>query len=438
MGIESIVNVQISLQTQGVTRAGFGIPLILGPNAGFSGIRTYSSLTGVAADFATSTDEYKMARAIFSQAPRPTQVKIRDISTPVVQVNTITPDVTVQEVFAYEVTINGELFSFTSDATPTAAEVVTGLIALINASSQPVTASGTTTLILTSDSAGLGFTVAVGARLANVPTTPNVGISTDILAAVQEDANWYALLTTNHDDVTIKDAAATIEALRKIYLVRDDSSDIKTAVTTDILSFLKNKTYLRTGILWSGTPNDMGDAAWEGRVLPLDPGSETWAFKTLAGVTVDSLTDSEQNFLDGKNGNYYIQVAGINITKNGKMAGGEYIDVVRFRDWLQARIEEDVFAILANSDKVPYTDGGIAIIESALRKVLREGQQVGGIIPDFVNDSNVLVPGFTVTVPSAADISDSDKASRTLRDVEFTAQLAGAIHAVEIFGVITL
>lgn len=182
----------------------------------------------------------------------------------------------------------------------------------------------------------------------------------------------------------------------------------------------------------------MSDAAWEGRVLPLDPGSETWAFKTLAGVTVDTLTDSEQNFLDGKNGNYYIQVAGINITKNGKMAGGEFIDVVRFRDWLQARIEEDVFAILANSDKVPYTDGGIAIIESALRKVLREGQQVGGIIPDFVNSSNVLVPGFTVTVPSAADISDSDKATRTLRDVEFTAQLAGAIHAVEIFGTITL
>ena len=58
----------------------------------------------------------------------------------------------------------------------------------------------------------------------------------------------------------------------------------------------------------------------------------------------------------------------VSITQNGKVAAGEWIDVIRFRDWLQEEITVNVFNALVNSDKVPYTDDGIAIIETQIRQ----------------------------------------------------------------------
>jgi len=72
----------------------------------------------------------------------------------------------------YTQTINGTVYTFTSDGTPTATEVVTGLKALINADGpQPVTATGTTTLILTGDVSGVDFTHSPSANMSTVDNT---------------------------------------------------------------------------------------------------------------------------------------------------------------------------------------------------------------------------------------------------------------------------
>lgn len=426
MGLDSIVNVSIVRGTKSISKAGFGTPLIMGPNGSFSGVRTYVSLAGVAADFLTSQEEYLAAAALFAQSPKPKQIKIKKTSTVVAQVTTLTPTVVNNAV--YTVTIDGVTYSYTADATATAAEIVTGLTALVDADSNcPADASGTTTLVLTAKSAGVGFTVEASVNLAIVLTTANVGIASDILNAVQEDNDWYCLITTSITDATIFEAAKTIEGLKKIYIVRQADSDIRTAVTTDIASKLKNKNYFRTALFYSNVVNDYADAAFAGALLTYDPGSETWVFKTLAGVTVDDWTDSEENYLKNKNVNYYVRVAGVAITLVGKTCGGEYIDVIRFADWLQARMQERVYSRLVNTAKIPYTDGGVAIIETDVRAQLEEGIRVGGLSPD---------PAYEVTVPKVADVSQVDRAARLLPGVSFVANLAGAIHAVEISGVV--
>ena len=73
----------------------------------------------------------------------------------------------------YTETIGGVPYAFTSDGTPTAAEVVTGLTTLINADSGcPATATGTTTLILTDKSdPGDTFTYSGSANLTQADTT---------------------------------------------------------------------------------------------------------------------------------------------------------------------------------------------------------------------------------------------------------------------------
>ena len=119
------------------------------------------------------------------------------------------------------------------------------------------------------------------------------------------------------------------------------------------------------------------------------------------------------------------------------MAAGEWIDVIRFRDWLAEEIKVNVMNLLVNHDKVPYTDAGIASIEGQVRAALTLGQQRGGIAPTEYTADGQTNLGFTVSVPLSSSISANQKASRILNDVKFTARLAGAIHVVNITGSLT-
>lgn len=95
------------------------------------------------------------------------------VSDAVAQVTTYTP--TAGTAATYQVSINEKTFQYLGDGSDTAAEIVTALIALINADSDlPVTASGTSTLILTADVAGVPFTTSATANMSAAATTANV------------------------------------------------------------------------------------------------------------------------------------------------------------------------------------------------------------------------------------------------------------------------
>lgn len=91
----------------------------------------------------------------------------------VAQVTTYTPSAGTAA--SYQVSINDKTFEYLGDGSDTAAEVVTALTALINADADlPVTASGSSTLILTADVAGVPFTTASTANMSAAATTANV------------------------------------------------------------------------------------------------------------------------------------------------------------------------------------------------------------------------------------------------------------------------
>jgi hypothetical protein len=423
--LDRIVSVSITRSGVNLTQQGFGTPLILAASPAEAGVVGYGDLDEmVDAGYATSHIAYKLAERIWQQDPRLPEIKVAQLTAEVAQVDTLTP--TVANNFEYTVTINGVEFSFTSDADATAAEIVAGLIAAINAGTEPVTASGSTTLILTADDTGVGFTVDEGPNMAIAHTTPNNGAAEDIAAARDIDDDWYFLLLGSVSDSHVKSAAAYIETINKLFLFRNADSDVKTSATDDLASELKALNYDRTAFCYSDDLTNYLDAAMVGKCGPLDPGSETWANKNLVGATADSFTSAELDYLDDKNVNFYITIAGLSVTQNGKCVSGEYIDVIRFIDWLQARIQEGVFSDIASAKKIPYTDAGIAVVEARLRAVLQSGVRAGGLV------------SYEVTVPAAADISDQDKADRNLTGVSFTGQLAGAVHKTTITGTVTL
>lgn len=442
MALSDIVTITISTASAIIERAGFGVPMILAADCpgGFTErVRFYTSLAGVVADFATTTATYKMAAKVFGQDPKPPRIAVGRLANKPTQSWTITP--TVSDSTIYAMTIDGVEYSITSDSSASATEICDALRTAISASG--VTEGGTTTLTLTASAAGATHQVWVKdpSRLSLIQDTPDVsgGIATELAAIALEDSTWYAILCPFNSKVIVKAIAAWAESNHKLYLAQTQDSDVVTSsLATDVSAGttngsvaygLKASAYYRTALLYSADNWNFADGAWAGKVLPLDPGSETWMYKTLAGVTASTLTATQRTNVLAKYANCYETIAGVNITETGKVSGNEYIDVIRFRDWLEARLGEEIFAALARSKKVPFTNDGIAMIEGIIRAQLKAGVEVGGLAAD---------PAPKVTSPKASEVSAGDKASRTLTGVKFDAVLAGAIHATTISGTISV
>lgn len=432
--LDKHVDVQITKETATVSRTGFGTPAVLTYHTNFGdAFRLYGGLDEMATDgFATTDMAYKLAAAIFAQSPRPNNVVVGRRGTPVIRDVKITPRAAVNE-FAYSLTIDGETFTYTSDATATIPEITLGLVALINAGTANVLATDNTTDLDIEKAATPG-----GVATAGVPflieydpqifelkdNTPTALIATDLLLLENATTDWYGLCTDLYDETNIGVVASTLESFPtpKIYAAESQDYDIIETGSADIASVIKAASYDRTFLTYSPDVDPSKAAAWLGGELPLTPGASTWKFSTLNSATTDALSTGQVNFADGKNCNTYTEVGGNGMMAEGVMASGEFIDVTIFIDWLTARIKEDVFAAMlavSQTSKVPFTDAGIQSILGVVEGVLRVGVANNGIN----GDEDLIVTG-----PRASEVTAADKNSRTLRGVEFIATLAGAIH----------
>ena len=173
------------------------------------------------------------------------------------------------------------------------------------------------------------------------------------------------------------------------------------------------------------------------KILRYDPGSETWVFKALASISPSKIKTATVKKFEEANLNYFNTVASRNITMLGKTASGEWIDLIRFRDWLQNDMQVRVVNLLVTNKKIPYTDGGIGLVQNQMIASLKAGQQAGGIAPTEYDEDQNEIPGYVTKVPLAANLTAVQKASRKLKGVSFQARIAGAIHMVEINGNLT-
>jgi hypothetical protein len=435
MPASDVVDVQIIAQTGGLSVPGFGTPLILG---GYSKtyperVRFYSDLPSVAADFAAGTPEYLAAQAILAQNPHPTRLAVGRCALPPTPRWTVTPVVTNQAVTTYKVWIGGVAYSFTSDATPTAAEVVTGLTAAVNAATAThgLTASGAATLVLTG-AAGAWQSVKVDDvnLLRIVQDHADPGIATDLAAIVLETSDWYALVNPWNSTAEVLAIAAWAEANGKLFLAETQETEVidtADATANDVAHQLKALAYRHTACVYDPDNSAFLDAGMLGACLPLDPGSETWALKTIAGVPARNHTATQLANLRAKNCGWYYTIFGRNVTQQGKTADAEFIDTIRFIDWQTIDIQSRVFLAMANAKKIPYTDAGATIIQGQVIASLEAGETVGGLVPG----------SSVVTVLKVSAQNPIDRANREMGGVEFTAGLQGAAHLARIRGTVT-
>lgn len=112
---------------------------------------------------------------------------------------------------AYTVTVNGVPFTFTSDATATAAEIMTGLAALINAGSEPVSAGRNGTYLwINPDVRSVPFSLGISDRLSRVVLRSFQKDVRVTIGSVQNSANYtVAINGTNFNFVSDADANET-------------------------------------------------------------------------------------------------------------------------------------------------------------------------------------------------------------------------------------
>lgn len=436
MPLSDIINISISVSGAGPQQAGFGEPLIASYHTHYTDrVREYSSLAGMVADgFLVTDPAYLAAAEVFAQTPAPPAVKIGRRALPYTQVTTMNCLSTAStDTYVFQLRTPGgnwQKISVPSTGVP-ATDVAT-----INTA---VTALGISGLTATHATTILTLTMAVGKLLDVQPdfvhttftdTTADPGIATDMAAIIAADNNWYCLLLDNQGSAEVQAAAAWALSNSKLFVYNNsDTNCANPASTTDVMYLLSQAANARAGGLFSQTQLlSYSAAAWAGRLLPTTPGSENWAFKTLAGVLADTLTDTQVHAVENKNASVYTTLAGLNLTQFGKVGDGEFLDIIRGKDALTNALQVAVLGLQANSLKIPFTDAGIDVYRNAFL----------GVLQQFVNTGFLSsTPAPFVSLPNVASLSSTNKAQRNLPLCSFTATMAGAINSATLNGVLS-
>lgn len=336
------ISITISRETDAVTQAGFGMPLIV--DTGVSAAIAYEEFEDLASvvdgtDWTVADEGYKIAAAIFAQTP--TVEKVALVGVPYVSGTDVIAD-----------------------------DLIAPLTTVIN----------------------------------------------------EGNNDWYFLVTDQQTNDEVVALSAFAAGNKKMYFVSVDDTLILGNLSSD-----------RTVVLVHKTPSTYPAEAWVGRCAPETPGSITWKFKSLDGITIPGYTASEVTAIHDADGNTYVRKLGYDQTSEGIATDGTYIDIVRGQDYIESKLQESLGRLLYTSNKIPYDDTGIAQVVASVQGVLKGAVEDGIIAVD--SDGNGL---YSVTAPRREDIDTNDIANRILPDVNFEFTLAGAIHQIVIYGVISL
>lgn len=257
------------------------------------------------------------------------------------------------------------------------------------------------------------------------------GAATEALAdALLVGKPWRQLIVVNGGSETASTPAeisAAVEALEgKMYFASLPVDDNTTITTKDV----------KRTVLFYCDPTETAPvpvAALVGEAAGQNAGSITHKNLILTGIEPQELTDAEIEAIHKKGGITFITKAGDNVTSEGKVAGGEYIDIIDSEDYIIQQLAYKTQRLLNTAAKIPYDNNGIAMLESVAVDVL-QGAYNNGMIATNADGS----PAYSVSYALREDTKAEDRAARRYLGGSFRFTLAGAIHEVEITGSITV
>ena len=455
ININTVVQVSISAESGVQSRAAFATPMIIDSQYvyGATGrVLTVTSLSGmVTAGYATYHRAYRMAQILFSQTDRPTQVKIGQWD-----------DGTEALSAAWDAIVAADPEFYAVCLTSRTQSNIESLASQIEAASNPyifIAESGDAAVL--ANSVGNVAATLLNAQFdrskllynpatAQVSTLVFTGTSTAGTFTGTIDGNAISVAWNTSHAQTLTDIATAIQAVGSVATATSNGTDTITitavsALNVNALTITANLTGATAA--WSVTTAAQAplDAAVVSILSGNNAGTVTIAGMRPKGVVAASLTSSQRSIIRGLNvsslgtyGNGIVMV--VQGPNEGKMASGaRYADQQVTIDYLTLTVQDFVFAALSTGKPVPFTTNGINLVKGAVQAALTTGVQLGNIAPTGdLNDGLLGTVGFAVSVPAVSSVSDANKAARTLPDVTFQAQGAGAIQGVSINGTLTL
>ncbi len=241
--------------------------------------------------------------------------------------------------------------------------------------------------------------------------------------------DWYGLLIPERDAASLALAGDFALSNEKMFFG-----------CSDLVAALTDRNNNREAYLIHDKASEYPEAAWVGMCLPQDIGSITWKWKAPTGVSAAGFTTAELNQIRNGNGQTFTKRSGIIYSNEGITTGGEYIDNMMARDYVKARLGEGLFNLQIKNGKIPFGNGGFAMIEAAIREVFKDcGKR--GIIGKVEDKADAALSDegeymYAVTVPERADIPATSRASRTIPGIDFSFTVDGAVHKMTVNGTI--
>lgn len=477
--VSKVVKVGILTSPTFPARKGFGLLCIFGISASLpvgDRIRFYSDIDGVAADFSSTSDEYKAAQIFFSQSPRPTELAIArrfNVAVAGELMGSVNYDKDIANYNAIStgsltITIDGVVKNLTGIDLSTAANM--NAVASAIATKLNVASAGSTCVftgsrfIVRSGTTGATSTVTYAtAAPSGIDLAPLLGLRaedlgvytagaaaesvTDTLNAVQDkNQSWYGFTFTKEiAEAQLKEAAAWAEARIKVFGYTTKASNVQdAAASNDIATFFKTSGYSRT-IGQYDPDDDYAIVSAMARAFTVNFNEQnstlTLKFKLEPGVTPATITESQRMALTAKNINYYSYFGDSAMLAEGVMANGRFFDEVHGLDWLQNAIETNVFGYLyTRTTKVPQTDKGVAALVQQVEKAMQDGVNNGLLAPGLWNGSDLgqvksgdfLPKGYYVYAQPVAQQNQSDREARKAPPIQAICKGAGAIHFVDV------
>lgn len=482
LSVSRLINVTVNLSPLAAQFANFNALVIVGDSDVIDTnqrIRSYNVLTEVAADFGLNAPEYKAAALFFGQTPRPNQLYIGRWARTATQgrLNGGALNATEQLIStwnaitdgAFQISVDGSAKSLTG-LNFSAALNLNGVAAIIDTA----LVGGSciwdgTRFVVKSDTTGTSSTVGYATAGAGghtdisqvlkltqalaSPAIPGIAAETAeacVAALDNLSTSWYGVTFAASTAPTDDDYMATasyIQGAGVAHLLGISSSDttlLDGTVTTDLASRLTAAGYTRTFVQYSAIP--FVAASFFGRAFTVNFNANnstiTLMYKQEPGVTPENLTPTQANALTAKRVNYYVYYDnGTAILQNGVMCAQSWFDEIHGTDWLQNRIQTDVWNLLYQSPtKVPQTDAGNALIATTIESGLIAGVNNGLIAPGQWNSAgfgtlkqgDFLSKGYYVYTPPIASQAQADREARKSVPFQVAAKLAGAIHSVDV------
>ena len=442
--LRRLFNISITRQTKAAAYGVFGIGLELTPAPGFYGVTKENFESITAADVSKIVKVYslyddviedgvtgaalKAANAYFNQNPKPDTLVMADASGAFSSVAILlnNDDTGIEDVTAAVAFVSGD--------------------DVLNANFDGKAWVGTGADKITADENNATLYQVQGRIVFVTGADVSVGYSvvkadsfTDTITAIKrQNNNWFMSFTTSRNPSLLTQIADWTEAQTdKMAALIDDGGAIYSTNPPwplgGITQYLFDKEYAGSFATTTRIDSNYLDAAQAGRCLTMQPGSETWALKTLSGVEADNFDETDYQTITAINGNTFEDYgSGVIVTYPGTCGDGESIEVVRFCYWLSDYMQKNLATFAINQKKVAYAPSGIELVCKNMEASLKTGQDNGGMLENFT-DGDTYVRGYTVTRPTMGQITAAQQIKGNLQ-VPFQFYLAYAIKHVDGIG----